>query len=235
MIFDTLLSAINGGKVLDVGCGTGQFTATLVNSLLSFESITGADVDEDALSKARENFPGRKFTFQTANSQALPFDADFFDMTTISKALHHLEDPSKALWEMYRVLRPGGYLLINEMHREVSSKQQELHLLYHHLRSEIDNALGISHNHTFRKHELLRLISGLRLQNMQVHEFIPETGPPKSQDIILEYSGKMDAWMKELEGHPQRREFTGRIEQVRQRIKQFGISRPPQLVIFGRK
>ena len=235
MIFKKLLSEIDGGMILDVGCGSGQFTGILVKYLASYETITGVDVDEKTLREAGKNFPGKEFIFHTASAQDLPFDEGSFDTAVISRALHHMENPVRTLEEMHRVLRPGGYLLINEMTREVSTDAQESHLLYHHLRSEIDNALGISHNHTFKKDDLIRLGSGLRLNDMQIHEFIPETEHVGMEENILEFSGKLDAWMEELEGQPRRNEFVRRIEQVRKRIKSHGISRPPQLVIFGRR
>jgi 2-polyprenyl-3-methyl-5-hydroxy-6-metoxy-1,4-benzoquinol methylase len=49
MIFQKVLSGICGGKVLDVGCGSGQFIGVLMGSLGSFESVTGIDVDASVL------------------------------------------------------------------------------------------------------------------------------------------------------------------------------------------
>ena len=54
MVFDRLLRDIDGGKVLDVGCGTGQFIEILDDSLKSIDSVTGVDVAEEFLSEARE-------------------------------------------------------------------------------------------------------------------------------------------------------------------------------------
>jgi hypothetical protein len=75
----------------------------------------------------------------------------------------------------------------------------------------------------------------MHLHDLHIHEYIPETGPPGSQENIHEFSSRLDAWIVELEGHPLQNEFTGRIEQVRERIRKYGISRPPHLVIIGRK
>ena len=59
MIFKQLLEGIDGGVILDVGCGSGQFTEILVESLASYTSITGIDVAEEVLKEARRKFPGR--------------------------------------------------------------------------------------------------------------------------------------------------------------------------------
>ena len=62
MIFKQLLAGIDGGDVLDVGCGSGQFTAVLVSSLATFRSITGVDLDEVVLEEAREALKRMKIT-----------------------------------------------------------------------------------------------------------------------------------------------------------------------------
>jgi len=118
MIFEELLVQIQGGKVLDIGCGSGQFIAILMQSLGSFDSITGVDVDDEALEEARSKFRSEKFNFIKASSLNLPFEDASFDFVCISKALHHVENDRQTLEEMKRVLKQGGYLLINEMIRD---------------------------------------------------------------------------------------------------------------------
>jgi ubiquinone/menaquinone biosynthesis C-methylase UbiE len=110
MIFGELLSEINGGKVLDVGCGSGQFIEILIQSLGSFESVTGVDVDESVLREAGIKYQQDAFRFMKASSQSLPFEEGSFDLVTISKALHHVENDRQTLGEMKRVLKQGGYL-----------------------------------------------------------------------------------------------------------------------------
>ena len=123
----------------------------------------------------------------------------------------------------------------SEMIREVMTETQESHLLYHHLRSEIDNALGISHNHTFMRKELIRLGSSLHLHNMHIQEYIPETDFKDPEESIHAFSARLDAWYSELDGHPRQAEFMKRIEKLKERIREHGISRPPHMVIIGRK
>jgi len=233
MIFKQLLGGMNVGHLLDVGCGSGQFTAVLIDSLASYNSITGIDVDADALDQARTAFP--ELSFVQGNSLNLPFKAVKFDMVVISKALHHVADPVMTLQEMLRVLKPGGWLLVNEMHRDVLSGEQESHMIYHHLRSEIDNALEISHQHTFLRNDLLKFVDELGLNELQIHEFIPDMREAGDEEKYNEFSGKMEGWLQWLDGHPRQDEFTGRIEKVRKHIRQFGIARPPQMVFLGKK
>jgi SAM-dependent methyltransferase len=235
MVFDRLLSSINGGDVLDVGCGVGQFTEILVKSLKSFNSVTGIDVDANSLEEARKKHHGPAFRFLQVTAEMLPFEEGCFNFVAISKALHHVEDPELTLMEMKRVLREGGYFLINEMHRDQLSDAQQSHVLYHHLRSEVDNLLGISHNHTFSRKDLLRLADGLGLRDRVMVEFTPDPGSAKDPARIEEFSRKMDGWLTWLEGHPSKKEIAAGVDTLKGRFLQVGICRPPQLVIFGKK
>ena len=200
MVFKKIIGDIDGGEVLDVGCGSGQFTGILIKSLKSFDCITGVDIDEEFLKEARRKYPGKEFQFLHIDSMQFPFDDESFDLVAISKALHHVEDPESIIREMKRVLRSGGYLLINEMHRDQLTDTQESHMLYHHLRSEIDNILGISHNHTFRREDLIRLGNSLELEDRVILEYSPDSSRAKDPANIEEFSGKLDYWMQWLDG-----------------------------------
>jgi 2-polyprenyl-3-methyl-5-hydroxy-6-metoxy-1,4-benzoquinol methylase len=235
MNFQTLLTEIDAGRILDVGCGSGQFTEILTGSLNSFESLTGIDVAEEYLSEARLKFPGNQYEFKVASSLELPFENESYDMVAISKALHHVEDPQASLHEMKRVLKPDGYFLINEMHRDQLSEAQGSHMMYHHLRSEIDNVLGISHHQTFHRDDLISLVDGLELRDRVIMEFSPDPSNAKDPDHINDFIRKMDEWFLQLDGHPEKEEFYRRAEDLKVRFRKHGIARPPQMVFLGRK
>ena len=235
MVFDKILGNIDGGNILDVGCGYGQFIEILVTSLKSYTTVTGVDVDDDSLGEVRKKFPGENFRFLKAGSAELPFRDDAFDFVVISKALHHVEDAGASLAEMKRVLMAGGYFMINEMHRDQLTPAQESHMLYHHLCSDIDRELGISHNYTFHRDEIIRFADLLDLDERIIVEFSPQENRALDRDNIREFIGKTEDWMHSLDGHPQKQHFLERIKQLQHRFKQYGISRPPQMVILGKK
>ena len=235
MIFEELLSGINGVKVLDIGCGYGQFIKILVQSLGSFDSVTGVDVDESFLQEAGKMFQGEAFRFIKANSQSLPFEDASFDFVSITKALHHVENDRQTLDEMNRVLKQGGYFLINEMIRDGLSPSQQSHLLYHHLRAEIDNHLGISHKKTYYRSDLLALISSVGLKDLVVADYQPEEHAPKDPANIDEYIARMTGWLDEIAGYPERENYNKRMAVLQEHIRENGVSRPTQIIALGKK
>ena len=235
MIFEELLVEIHGGKVLDIGCGSGQFIAILMQSLGSFDSFTGVDVDDKILEDARSKFRSETFNFIKASSQSLPFEDASFDFVSISKALHHMENDRQTLAEMKRVLKHGGYFLISEMIRDGLSETQQSHLLYHHLRSEIDQLLGISHHNTYLRSDLLDLIGSVGLDELSLNDYTPLGPDPKDPANIDEYISKMKGWLEDLEGHPERETYGNRMAVLEEHLRENGISRPTQIIALGKK
>lgn len=104
-----------GKDVLDVGCGEGGKTLYFLS--LGAKSVTGIDAVSDYREKAaalaeRLGFSGG-YSFVTGDAASLPFDDCSFDVVTMNDFFEHAADPSKALSEAMRVLRPGGRLYIN--------------------------------------------------------------------------------------------------------------------------
>jgi SAM-dependent methyltransferase len=99
------------GRVLDVGCGTGEITARLAARFPDC-SLVGVDLEEPHLERARarcEPF-GERVRFQVADALALSFPDATFDMAVSRHVLQALPDAPRAVAEMVRVVRPGGRL-----------------------------------------------------------------------------------------------------------------------------
>ena len=93
--------------VLDGGCGTGTNSVWLAKR--GFK-VTGADFSEFALSEAE----GEGIDYRREDLTALSLEDASFDAVICIGVLMHIPDVEKALQELVRVLRPGGYLIIAE-------------------------------------------------------------------------------------------------------------------------
>ncbi len=101
------LALPKGLRWLDVGCGNGAFTETLIAHAAPGE-VSGIDPSEGQLSYARTR-PGAKLAqFRVAGAQDLPFTDHSFDVAIMALVITFVPDPLKAVREMARVVRPGG-------------------------------------------------------------------------------------------------------------------------------
>ena len=92
---------------LDVGCGTGAFSELILRHC-SPKSMAGIDPSPAQIEYAQKLLPAVRF--QVADSSALPFDDQRFDVVASALVIHFIPDRAKAFAEMRRVLRPGGLM-----------------------------------------------------------------------------------------------------------------------------
>jgi ubiquinone/menaquinone biosynthesis C-methylase UbiE len=97
-----------GERALDVGCGTGEFTAALADA---GASAVGVDVAEAALQRARARHPSLDFRLVPIEGP-LPFEDNSFDVVWASEVIEHVTDTARWLSEIRRVLAPRGRLLV---------------------------------------------------------------------------------------------------------------------------
>lgn len=100
--------------VLDLCCGWGQSTRFLVERS---QHVTGLDASPRSLAAARQAVP--QATYVEAWAEAMPFADHEFDVVHTSVALHEMEPEQlqAILKEVYRVLRPGGWFTLIDLHR----------------------------------------------------------------------------------------------------------------------
>ncbi|MCS7208622.1 MAG: class I SAM-dependent methyltransferase [Fimbriimonadales bacterium] len=94
------------GRLLDAGCGTGA----LLHELSQLGCAVGVDIEPAALRLTRQR---GALTVVQARLEALPFVSEAFQVTFALDVLEHLPDERPALRELYRVLQPGGYLILS--------------------------------------------------------------------------------------------------------------------------
>ena len=94
-----------GMRLLDVCTGPGMLAGA---ALERGADVVGLDFSSKVVAIARRNVPGAEF--QQGDAQALPFEAESFDAVVCGYGIIHVPEPQKALSEMHRVLKPGGYI-----------------------------------------------------------------------------------------------------------------------------
>jgi ubiquinone biosynthesis O-methyltransferase len=100
-----------GRDVLEVGCGAGDFSIHLARA---GANVIGTDFSPKAveLAAAKAVAQNSAARFRVADAQQLPFADATFDLILSCECLEHVPDPGRALAEMFRVLRPGGRLVL---------------------------------------------------------------------------------------------------------------------------
>jgi SAM-dependent methyltransferase len=96
-----------GGRWLDVGCGTGALTETVLTRADPVE-VVGLDPSEGFLTHARNRCTDPRSSFRTGDARSLPFPDDGFDVVVSGLALNFVPDASRAAAEFARVAVAGG-------------------------------------------------------------------------------------------------------------------------------
>jgi SAM-dependent methyltransferase len=92
---------------LDVGCGTGALTATIV-AMASPAAIDAVDRSEGYVAYARDQVPDPRVRFGVADAQVLPSETASYDVVVSGLVLNFVPEPARAVAEMARVARPGA-------------------------------------------------------------------------------------------------------------------------------
>jgi ubiquinone/menaquinone biosynthesis C-methylase UbiE len=106
-----LLDRAPVGRALDAGCGTGRHAAYLA---ARGHAVVGVDASPEMLAQARARVPDAEF--RLGRLEALPVEDASVDLAICALALTHCIDLEPPLWELARVVRPGGRVLLSDPH-----------------------------------------------------------------------------------------------------------------------
>lgn len=106
-----------GARILDIGCGTGLLLAELAGAVGPSGHVTGLDPSPDMLAAARAECRGLgNVDIVEGSAASLPFEDASLDGIVSIQVFEYFDDPAPALAECARVLKPGGRLVIGDMH-----------------------------------------------------------------------------------------------------------------------
>src|SRR5512145_1483103 len=104
-LMDQFLPTASHVHLLDVGCGAGN----MIHHLSHYGQVKGIDIDERPVKKAQERGYD---VHQFDATQPMPFEANSFDAVTAFDVIEHTQDDLAILADSYRILKPGGYMII---------------------------------------------------------------------------------------------------------------------------
>ena len=117
-------SSVRAGQcVLDLAGGTGDLAIKLSRRVGASGQVVLADINAAMLNEGRDRLINKgicdNVTYAQVNAEALPFEDESFDCITMAFGLRNVTDKQKALNSMFRVLKPGGRLLVLEFSKPV--------------------------------------------------------------------------------------------------------------------
>ncbi|MFA5411507.1 MAG: methyltransferase domain-containing protein [Candidatus Omnitrophota bacterium] len=130
-----LVARLSGVKdndtVLDIGCGTGLLSLKLLQAADC--SIVGVDSSKEMLSVLKTKIDrlklGRNIVYKLMDASSLEFKDNSFDIVASTVTLHHLQDKLKLLKKIYKLIKPGGRLIIGEIDMDTTGKHTDINRL----------------------------------------------------------------------------------------------------------
>jgi demethylmenaquinone methyltransferase/2-methoxy-6-polyprenyl-1,4-benzoquinol methylase len=123
-----------GQRVLDLAGGTGDLALRFSRLVGPDGQVVLSDINASMLARGRERLTDAgiagNIEYVQANAEALPFPDNHFDLITIAFGLRNVTDKDAALRSMYRVLKPGGRLLVLEFSKPVAPGLSPVYDLY---------------------------------------------------------------------------------------------------------
>lgn len=147
-----------GDKVLDIAGGTGDLAMAFRKKVGDGGQVVLSDINAAMLGEGRKNVVDKGFAgidYVQLNAQAIPFADNTFDCVSIAFGLRNVTNKEQALAEMYRVLKPGGCLLILEF-------------------SKTDNEL-LSQAYDFYSFNIMPKLGGLIADDEDSYQYLAES------------------------------------------------------------
>lgn len=182
-VMHEILDALPTGTVLDAACGTGRYAAYLAGR---GHRVVGVDGSPEMLDRARARLPGAAFL--RADLHRLPLADRAVDIAVCLLALVHVPDLGPVMAQFARVLRPGGHLVISDVHRELVL----LGSVVHATGPAGQPALAPTYRHAAGDYLRAALPVGLRVRRCEEPRPAPPAEPPPPAAAIT--VGGWDDW-----------------------------------------
>lgn len=225
-----------GALILDIATGRGDNIPFLQSLVPGYRKIEGIDIAPAAVEQAASRFPDPTVRIVQADAHHLPYEDDSFDMAAIANSLHHLSSPAEALQEMRRVVKPGGWLIVDEMYRDGAQSEAQLtHVMIHHWWAEIDRKLGIIHNPTYTRREIQELMFDAGISIDEVSDLNLDTPPALPPDSVEKLVSMMDPYLQRIKGDPDYVKLEQQAHELKLRLRTAGYASAARLFVGSLK
>jgi len=223
-------------RILDVGTGRGNFIGLIDYLFKGYDKIVGIDIHGPSINLAKKYFESNdsvEIINQNINDEGLEFES--FDIVCLSNSLHHLEDSEKTFRSMESLVKPGGYLLFNEMMKDNLNERQISHKLLHHFSAKIDRANGEPHGDTFDRQEIVDVIK--MYTSFEVIDFwdmeVPKEEPTEEQ--TSQFAKTVDFLKDRIKNQELKDSLKEEAEAIKKYILSNGVEGCTQLLVLARK
>jgi SAM-dependent methyltransferase len=234
-IYSQAFGGLPGGLVLDVATGEGGFARLLATHLQSHERIVGIDTRVRALQAAQGEPELWEQHFARVDAERLAFQDGAFDTAAISASLHHLEHPARVILEMVRILKPGGRLILAEMHASAMTGPQRTAIEIHHWAAAVDTALGVAHHPTFPRQRFVDWIEALPLEDVAFHDRYDSGANPFDPQFAAQIEGYLDSYLERAREAADYAALEQQAADLRQRLRKDGVQPEPLLILVAHK
>jgi len=208
---------ISGGDILDVGTHDGEFIKVLMKVLRDYDSFTGIDISEDDVKNGEQQFKKAPVHFKVMNAEEMTFQDDQFDTVCISYSIHHLENIDGVLSEMYRVLKPGGFLIIQELYSDGEQTTAQI----------VDKKrIGLKDVEVYESSWSVKCLFCDDAHECQY---------PKREENIDVVLKEIDDDLERVRKHQAYRQLREEAESIKERVRAVGSSAASVMYFFGMK
>lgn len=120
---------VKGRYVLDAGCGEGYGSFYLSRFA---KEVMGTDYDEEIIKYANNKYKSKNLEFKTMDITKLEFEPNVFDVVCAFQVIEHIKEYQKFLYEIYKVLKEGGYFICSTPNKEEISSGSSISLSKYH-------------------------------------------------------------------------------------------------------